>query len=65
MVAFDNGWWLLAAGGGWHLVMLLVSCDIKWFLVGWRLFGGICGGGITRVVVVWWFLVGWWFVGGI
>ena len=33
MVAFDNGWWLLAAGGGWHLVVLLVSCGIKWWLV--------------------------------
>ena len=33
MVAFDNGWWLLAAGGDWHLVVLLVSCGIKWLLV--------------------------------
>ena len=33
MVAFDKGWWLLAAGGGWHLVVLLVSCGIKWWLV--------------------------------
>ena len=43
--------------------LVVFGCLVVW--VGCWLFGGICGGGITRVVVVWWFLDGWWFVGGI